>query len=155
MRLSSDPEFDPMRRPLKRDTSGRFVRRIARGWSRCPVLPWVSVAALAGCFEQWLDIGAEGAVLINPDGRAGGRAAKRKVKVSDTLGCVVKDLSDKVACLLVTDEGPFSGAIFTVQSAAWSSCLAIGDAVDVVHNGWYNNATPRFPRIDRLRTDLH
>jgi len=156
MQLAMNPEFDPGRRPLKRTTQGRFVRRIPRGWSRCPVVPQVNIRRLPGVYANWLESGAEGAVLVHPDKAAGKRQSKKKVKVSDTLGCRVEQVSSRIACLLVMDEGEFSGLQFTVQSKAWAAALSPGDLVDVTHNGWYTHCypQPRFPRITRIRVDL-
>jgi hypothetical protein len=129
--------------------TGRFVVPAPRNIRRLPI---VQLARGAGAAESlWSSFvqseGGEGLVAVRLDAPAGARGAKRKIKQTETLDCVVVSFDARAATLC--HEGTF----FVVAAANLQ--LVRGAVVEVACDGWYESGTaPRFPRIVRERTDL-
>jgi ATP-dependent DNA ligase len=134
------------------DAGGRFCRAIPRDLRRLPIVPLARGAA--GGRALWSSFverkGGEGVVAVRLDALAGARGAKRKVKASDTLDCVVATVDAGAARLT------WRGLSFVVSArGAIAVELIPGDVVEVACDGWYEaSATPRFARIVRRRDDL-
>lgn len=127
--------------------SGRYCRRVPKGWRRAPIVPKHS---LSDVDELWHDVERgelEGLVVCALDAPIGARRAKRKVKPTDTIDATVIDADARSAVL------EFGGQIFAVGRGRHD--LRSGQRVEVAHDGWYErDATPRFARIVRVRHDL-
>ena len=128
--------------------TGRYTRPVPRDHRRLPIVPLVRDAR-----ELWGSFvvrgGGEGVVAVKLDGAAGRRGSKRKVKASDTLDCTVVAIGGGVA------ELAYGGRLFLASARGRWSALPVGARVEVQADGWYEaGATPRFARIQRLRTDL-
>lgn len=143
--------------PVGRDlASGRYTKRIPRDLRRLPIVPLTRGRSAAR--ELWQTYverdGGEGIVAVNLHAPAGKRNSKRKVKLTDTGDCVVLDTSPGVLRLAAPRTSPagWRGESFVVQYVHAASCLP-GQVVEVAHDGWYENGTPRFPRVVRRRED--
>ena len=120
---------------------GRYVAAIPRDLRRLPIAPLVR--GRADALALWSRIerdGLEGAVAV--DLRAPVGRGKRKIKVTDTLGCTV--IAADASCSEVT-TGPLT---FTVPGVA-----EVGSVVEIAHHGYYASGVPRFARIVRARPD--
>ena len=128
--------------------TGRYTRPIPRDHRRFPLVP-ISRDPSALWSSFVVRGGGEGVVAVRLDARAGQRAAKRKIKSTDTLDCVVLEIGAGVAAL------SYGGRSFVVSARGRWSSLVPGDRVEVAADGWYERgALPRFARIVRVRTDL-
>lgn len=133
--------------------TGRYVRPVPRDLRRLPIVP---LARGRGAAEQlWrahVELGGgEGIVALRLGARLGAPGSKRKVKATDTLDARVVAVESRHVRLA------WGGQVFSVSArgAAARGELAVGDVVEVIHDGWYEaGATPRFPRIVRRRRDL-
>jgi hypothetical protein len=147
-------------RPHAVDGSGLFARRVPRDLRRFPTVPLTRGHAAAD--ELWrshVEVGGgEGLVAVRLDApaRARGPAAKRKIKLTDTIDARVVATSPGVA--RVAWRGGTSAAgwqsrpePFVVPSPR---PLPIGTVVEVAHDGWYSSGVPRFARVVRRRGDL-
>lgn len=138
------------------DAAGRYCRAVPRDLRRFPIVPLVR--GRAGRRELWRSVelqGAEGAVAVRLDAKAGARAAKRKVKVSDTIdGLVVEAGREaiRVRASLRDDSG--AGPRRRVIEFVMPGRAAVGEVVEVRADGWYATGLPRFPRLVRSRPDL-
>lgn len=133
------------------DARGRYTRRVRDGWGRVPLVETLPLTEAEGLLERGgsPDRGfVEGAVLVRMDAPAGRRRAKVKLKPADGLDVVVVTASPKRATVhwLALD------LYFTVGCAG--RALERGALVEVVHEGFHGDGTPRFPRIARERTDV-
>lgn len=131
--------------------TGRYTRRVRDGWGRVPVVPTLALSEAEGLLEQGSspDRGfIEGAVLVRLDAPMGRRRAKVKLKPADGLDVVVISSSRRRALVhwLALDLH------FTVPTGG--RALSAGSVVEVTHEGYYADGTPRFPRVARVRSDL-
>lgn len=129
------------------DAAGRYARSIPRDLRRFPVVG-LHRGGAAGR-ELWRDYversGGEGLVAVRLDAPVGARGSKRKIKATDTIDALVVESSGRV--VRVTWRG---------LSWVMSGRAEVGAVVEVAHDGWYESSTtPRFPRIVRVRRDLH
>lgn len=138
-------------------SSGRFTAPIPRDLRRLPVTPMVRGRAAAA--EMWRtsveSSGAEGMVACRLAAPLRARAAKVKIKLSDTLDCRVVSsgaTAMTVATKIRTDSarGPRS----KVVQFAMPGSAPVGSIVEVRADGWYATGLPRFPRLVRSRGDL-
>lgn len=128
--------------------SGRYARPIPRGWRRLSIVPQLSAHLADLAWADWVDGDwVEGLVLVAPDAPIGARSAKRKVKRTRTIDCVVAASRARTAVLW----WPQRGIAFTVGSSAPPPK---GVWVEVAYDGFYESGAPRFPRIRRIRRDL-
>jgi hypothetical protein len=131
--------------------SGQFARPVPRDLRRLPILP---LARGPGALEQlWAEhverAGGEGLVAVRLDAPLGKRGAKRKIKATDTLDCVVLACAGGAATL------SWRGYAFAVSARGRWSALRAGQVVSVQHDGWYESGVqPRFARLVRERPDL-
>lgn len=129
--------------------TGRFVRAVPRDLRRLPI---VELARGDGAgrrlWAQHVDRdGGEGLVAVRLDAQLGARDSKRKIKATDTLDCVVVEVRGRVARVA------YAGRTFALRVA--SARVAVGEVVEVAHDGWYEaSPTPRFARLVRSRPDL-
>lgn len=129
--------------------SGRFMRPVPRDLRRLPIVPLArGRGAGAQLWREHVDLaGGEGVVAVRLDAPARARGAKRKVKASDTIECVVVAAGGGAAQL------EYGGHLFAVSARGRE--LAAGDVVEVLVDGWYESSvTPRFARVVRIRHDL-
>ncbi len=129
------------------DARGRYVRPVPRDLRRFPVVP--QVRGQSGARDLWRQHvelgGGEGLVAVRLDAPLRARAAKRKIKASDTITCRVLSCSSGAALV------DFGGVRFAVAARD----LRPGQLVDVASDGWYETgAAPRFPRLVGVRSDL-
>lgn len=120
------------------------------GWRLCPVIDQVPVAASARAWEEWVvgpEDGDEGLVAVNLDAPVSGRAAKLKVKQTDTVDAVVAQVSPSVVI------ARWNGHLFSV--ARGRHVVDVGETVEVACDGFYETSvTPKFARLVRVRRDL-
>lgn len=114
-------------------------------WRRFPIVPSLPVSAADELWDQARADALEGFVVVDIEAPLGRRNAKRKVKPIDHLDCVVVRAEPTVARLRTF------GREFLVSCKGLE--LLPGDCVSVSHNGWYSSGEPRFPRVERKRTD--
>lgn len=128
------------------DARGRYTAPVPRDLRRLPI---VSMArgreARAALWRDHVERGGgEGIVAVRLDARAGARGSKRKVKQTDTIDAQV--VAAGRAAIRVT----WRGLVWAMPGRA-----PVGAIVEVAHDGWYEaGATPRFPRVVRVRTEL-
>lgn len=148
--LPSRGELDA--RGARHDAGGRYTRGVPRDVRRCPVVPMLRGAGAADrLWQEHVEAGGgEGLVAVALDAPLGRRGAKRKVKASDTIDCVVLRAEARHA------ELEWRGHRFVVAAGgAAARDLAPGSVVEVRHDGWYERSVcPRFARIVRVRADL-
>lgn len=138
----------PTSRPLR--APGAMVPGTAPAdLRRLPIVPMVRTRAQAE--QLWrteVELGGgEGLVAVRLDAPLGARGGKRKIKATDTYDCTVVSVGPRHARLM------YGGQVFAVS--AKGKQLAAGDVVELACDGWYEaGATPRFPRIIRVRADL-
>lgn len=128
------------------DARGRYTAQVPRDLRRLPIVPMVrGREARAALWRDHVERGGgEGLVAVRLDARAGARAAKAKVKQTDTLDALV--VAAGRAAIRVTARG----LVWVMPGRA-----PVGAIVEVAHDGWYEaDAVPRFPRLVRVRTDL-
>lgn len=128
------------------DAGGRYCRRVPRDLRRLPIVPLArGAAARSELWSSYVDRGGgEGLVAVRLDARLGARAAKRKVKATDTIDAVVVAVGHQA--ITVTARG----LVWTMAGVA-----PVGAVVEVAHHGWYETSTaPRFARVARVREDL-
>lgn len=131
------------------DARGRFCRAVPRDLRRLPIVPLArGRGAAEALWRSHVEVGGgEGLVAVRLDAPLGARGAKRKVKASETLDCVVLSVGRAAARL------SWRGLTFVVS--AKGKTLAPGQVVEVACDGWYERrATPRFARIVSVRADL-
>lgn len=130
------------------DERGRYARPVPRDLRRLPLVPMVRGRAAAESLWHQVETGhLEGMVVVRLDSAMGKRGAKRKVKPTDTIDCVVLGSDGRTA------ELDWRGHRFFVSAVGRE--LRGGAIVEVRHNGWYERKVePRFARIVRVRTDL-
>jgi len=154
---------------LAHDALGRFAKRVPFAWRRFPIVCQAPLIHLTACYEATLNAGGEGLVLVDQQAPMGKRRSKLKLKPQDTLDCQVVDVGQRyVSCTYLCDGWarearsaglPVIGAReveFTVfkseKNEAWAT-LKSGDVLEVLHNGYYESKTPRFPKLIRIRND--
>ena len=125
---------------------GRYSVRVPSGWRRAPVVEQVASVHAERLWDTHVGSGGEGLVVVALDAPMGARRSKRKCKVADTLDCEILDSDGKRAVCR------WRGAEFTVGCAG--KALRPGDVVEMLHDGWYSERTPRFPRIVRIRPEM-
>ena len=130
------------------DERGKWCTYVPRGHERAPILPVHAVRRFDALWQDEVESGrAEGLVAISWTAPVGARRAKRKIKPYDSVDCVVlEDLGGKLAVR------SFCGT-FLVQ---WRGRRRFrpGEVIAVRHDGFYDSGTPKFARMDRVRTDL-
>jgi hypothetical protein len=127
--------------------TGRYQPAIPRAWRRVPVIPQLPLAAASQLWGRAVAGELEGMVVVALDAPLGARAAKRKIKPTDTLDAVAVAVdAAAVVCR-------WAGGTFTVGRGCHQ--VAAGDVVEVRHQGYYEaGAVPRFARLERVRADL-
>lgn len=129
---------------------GRFTVRKHKGWRVAHIVPSTRPGTDDYfALREQVDSNPwqEGLVVCRRRSRIGARGAKLKAKRTDTLDCRVVSRGGNVATL------EFAGTTFRVANGRWD--VTPGDIVEVSHEGFYlSDATPRFPRIKSIRTDL-
>lgn len=145
-------------RPWRNDKSGRahgsdgrFKRRIPRGWRRLPIVESYALSEAEALWEAVTSPASdflEGLVAVAEDAPLGRRRSKMKLKPAEDLDAVVISVDAKCALLhwVACDK------YFTVSKGRFE--LKEGDIVEIIHEGFYDDLTPRFPRIRRLRLDI-
>ena len=131
------------------DASGRFVDRVPRGWRRLPPADTWSARHAERAWVDWVERGewCEGLVVVAPGAPVGARAGRCKVKAVDTLDAVVARVDARRALVV------WRGRSFTIGRAG--AHVRPGDTVEIAYEGFYERgATPRFPRLTRVRHDL-
>lgn len=130
-----------------RDARGRFLESAPHGPERTPIVPQYTLGRADELWAQ-VDTGElEGMVAVAQEAPLGRRRSKLKIKPTDTLDAVVLQASRRRATVT------WAGQVFTVGTAGKQ--LRAGDVVAIAHNGFYESGcTPRFPRVERLRTDM-
>lgn len=128
-------------------TTGRYTRRVPRGWRRAPILPLWHPRELEARWGEYVERdGGEGIVAVAVDAPMGRRRAKIKIKATDTIDARIAEVDGKLA-LLVWAGGSF---VLTRPKGA-----AVGDAIEIACDGFYEaTSSPRFPRVVRVRSDL-
>lgn len=149
--------------------SGKIIRPAYENLKFLPLVPLVLGAG--GAADLWRNHveygGGEGLVAVRLDAPMGKRSSKLKLKKTHTIDCVVIDRDRSCATLL------WAGNVFAVAcSGRKNEAIKAGDVVEVLCEGVYEEAdsttagrrrrdsvaarmTPRFPRIVRVRPDLH
>lgn len=131
-------------------TSGRFVRPVPRSWRRIRVTPQLPARMADQAWAEWVEPGheaIEGLVVVALESRLGGRGSKRKVKRAETIDATVIGVGARSASVA------WAGGTFSVSAGGLA--LAVGQVVEVVHEGFHESVvTPRFARIARRRRDL-
>ena len=128
-----------------RSDSGRFQRG-PRDWRRFPIVSSWRPNLADELWDKTLADVIEGLVVVALDAPVGRRRAKRKCKPKDTLDAVVLVADGCIAQVRSFRDSFFVGCKGLV--------LEPGNTVEILHNGWYRDGTPRFPRIKRRRDDL-
>jgi hypothetical protein len=132
--------------------TGRFARTTAAAIRALPIVPLVRTRGAAQ--DLWTSYvtrgGGEGLVAVNLSAPIGRRAAKVKIKATETIDAVVVQ-HDKAGAVL-----DWRGHRFVVAcSGKVNAALSVGAIVEVLCDGFYETSvTPRFARIFRVRTDL-
>jgi ATP-dependent DNA ligase len=134
-------------------STGQFVEAVPTDWRLTPIVPQLPAQRAEAAWDEWVAPGAEaieGLVAVHLDARLGARRAKRKVKLAQTLDCVVVAIDH---CAAVVAYG---GQRFVVSARGFKDRdLKPGDVVEVLCDGWHERSvTPRFARLLRLRSDL-
>jgi ATP-dependent DNA ligase len=129
--------------------SGRYIRPARRNLARVPIVQ-LHRGPAEELWRSFVEVGGgEGIVACRLDAPLGARSAKRKIKASDEIECVVIG-SDRSAA-----ELDFRGHRFLVSAQGRWSNITPGTVVSVRHDGWYERRVePRFARIVRVRADL-
>lgn len=127
------------------DSGGHFSAFSPTDWRRFPIVESLPVASACDLWDQARTGQIEGFVVVDLDAPLARRNAKRKVKPIDTLDCLVLAADARVATLRTFGR--------EFLCACNGLDLLPGDHVAVHHNGWYASGEPRFPRIDRKRTE--
>jgi len=163
------------------DALGRFAKRVPFSWKRFPIVAQARLETLTASYSRALNAGEEGLVLVDQQAPMGKRRSKLKLKPLDSLDCKVVEVGQRyVSCTYLCDAWarearsaglPVIGAKevqFTVfkseKNPAWgtlildpksyTSKIHSGDILEVMHNGFYESKTPRFPRLMRIREDI-
>lgn len=132
-----------------RAESGRYTHGAPLDVRRTPLVPMLR--GEAGFDEMWSTYvereQGEGLVAVRLDAKAGVRAAKRKVKTTDTVSARLTPGNGRgTAHVHIYGRRVIVGM---PQNARY------GDVVDIAHNGFYNTGEPRFARVVRKRFDLN
>lgn len=114
-------------------------------WRVAPVVPQHLPGRADALWGEVMSDLLEGLVVVALDAPLGARRAKRKVKRTDALDCVVLEAGAK-RCTVRS-----FGKVFAVGCSGLA--LQKGDVVEVCYNGEYRDGTPRFPRIKRRRDE--
>jgi hypothetical protein len=128
------------------DRRGRYCRQVPRDLRRFPIVPLHrGRGAAAALWRDHVELaGGEGIVAVQLGAPARARGGKRKVKLTESLESRVVEAGAGLLRVV------YGSVAFTVGGTA-----PIGAIVTVLHDGWYERgATPRFPRLERLRRDL-
>lgn len=130
--------------------TGRYCSRVPRGWRRVQIVEQVPVARLDQAWDEWVQReGGEGLVAVRLDAQLGARGAKRKIKNTSEIDCVVVSFDSGAAQLWWT-----GAARSIVVSLSPNRALTVGEVVEVRHDGFTDAGEPRFARIVRRRPDL-
>jgi hypothetical protein len=149
--------------------SGKIVRSAAENLALLPLVPLAQGAG--GAADLWrshVEVGGgEGLVAVRLDAPMGKRSSKLKLKKTHSIDAVVIE-RDRTAAILM-----WAGNVFTVScQGRKNESIKAGDVVEIVCEGVYEDADsttagrrrvdsvgarmmPRFPRIVRVRPDLH
>lgn len=134
----------------RRTEAGRFTMAAPIDVRRTPLVPMLRGAS--GFDEMWSSFverqQGEGLVAVNLTAKAGSKLSKRKVKTTDTVSVKLSPAARDGSNAFVHAYGK----AFLVSMPKWA---AIGDVVDIAHNGFYNTGEPRFARVVRKRMDLN
>lgn len=133
------------------DRGGRYCRPVPRDLRRCPVVPMArGRGAGEALWREHVELGGgEGLVAVRLDAPLGARAAKRKIKATDTIDCRVLEVGGGVARLA------WGGGTFLCSARGRWSALRPGAVVAVDHDGYYEaGCMPRFARIRAERGDI-
>jgi hypothetical protein len=131
------------------DASGQFCRRIPVGWRRLPIVEQQPARELENLWADQVGQGdVEGIVVVDLEAPIGRRGAKRKIKPLRDIDATVVRVGRRRATL----HWLAAGKLFTVGTA--SKRLSVGQIWAVTHDGFYDDGTPRFARLQRHRYDL-
>jgi len=133
--------------------TGRFVRAVPDDARRFPLVPMARRMSDAETMWSAVECGMyEGLVAVDLGAHLGKRGAKRKIKATETLDCVVVSVAARAAIVA------WSGHTFAVSHRG-EDRLQAGEIVEVAANGFYEHArkgapvVPRFARLVRRRVD--
>lgn len=131
--------------------TGRYTRAVPRDLRRLPVTPLHRGpgAGAAAWHDHVTRGGGEGLVAARLDAPIGGRGAKVKIRDGADLDAAVIRVGSGIAAL------HWRGVSFLASARGRWSSLTPGQIVEVAIDGWHERtATPRHPRITRIRHDL-
>lgn len=128
-----------------RDRRGRYQVRPLRWTVILQKPPHMVDAAMA----EWVAPGGEGLVAVALGARLGAKGAKRKFKPVSTLDVVVVEVGDRA---IVTWWQAAQKRIVVSRPA--SLVVTVGDMLELVHESYYDDGTPKFARVSRTRPDL-
>lgn len=135
----------------RRSAGGRYAQARPRDLRRLPIVPLRrGPGAGEALWREHVEIGGgEGLVAVDLRARLGARGAKRKIKQTDTIDCLVLSVGPRAATLA------YRGHPFVVSAAGKVGReLRPGMVVECAHNGWYESGvTPKFARLVRTRPD--
>lgn len=131
----------------KSGLTGRYVPRTVQGWRLVDVVEQIGADHFDRAWSIWgPNNDGEGIVAVNNDAPMGRRRSKLKVKLTETLDCVV--VSATRHALRVSWRG------HTFAIPALEHGCDVGDTVEVAHEGWHERQVmPRFARMVRQRAD--
>lgn len=131
----------------KSGLTGRYVPRTVQGWRLVEVVEQIGADHFDDAWSIWgPNNDGEGIVAVNNHASMGARRSKLKVKLTETLDCVV--VSATRHALRVSWRG------HTFAIPALEHGCDVGDTVEVAHEGWYERQVmPRFARMVRQRAD--
>ena len=132
--------------------SGRYTRRTPRSWRRVRIVDQLPVSRLDDALA-WIDDATdcptEGIVCVNLDAPIGRRGSKVKYKPVSTIDVVVTQLDARaLVCHWIAADKR------VVVARPRSLDVTVGSVVEIRHESFYADGTPRFARVSRTRPDL-
>jgi len=131
---------------------GKYAKRIPKGWGRVPVVQNHPLSQAEELYEQAQspisDFASEGIVIANLDAPLGKRRSKLKLKPADGLDVTVISVEPKRLIVHWSNADQY----FVVGRAGHD--VQRGQTIEVLHEGFYDDGIPKFPRLHRIRHDL-
>lgn len=129
--------------------SGRWCRRIPKSWRRMPVVPQLPAHRWEEAWSDWVEADelVEGLVFVRLDAPVGKRGTKKKLKPVSTLDAYCLDFDEKRMTM------QWGELVFTVGRRKRVE-PRVGGLYEIAYESFYDNGTPRFPRLVRARPDL-
>lgn len=133
--------------------TGRYMRPTPLGWRRVRVAPQMPIARAAQAWEARVErqeVGpCEGLVACAVSAQLGAAKSKRKIKSSAEIDAVVVALDARAMRV----HWLAAGRTFAVSRPS-TMTVAVGDVVEIRHEGYFDSGEPRFARVVRRRPDL-